>query len=75
MSAAFVLISTGAFADASGAKAALAQNTTNSFCSAGYNGASPYDKEEMYKKEGYKNGCPAGTSYVECLRQSWKKTP
>lgn len=73
MSAAFLLISTESFANSAAAKAALSQSTTNSFCSAGFNEANPFEMPEMYKKDQFKNGCPAGMSYVECLRQSWKQ--
>ncbi len=73
MSAAFLLISTNSFADTtSAAQAALGQSTTNSFCSAGYN-KSGYEDTEQFKKDQFKNGCPAGMSYVECLRKSWKE--
>jgi hypothetical protein len=73
MSAAFVLLSTDVFANSAAAKQALAQNTTNSFCSAGFNGSSPFENPEMFKKDQFKNGCPAGMSYVVCLRKSWQE--
>jgi hypothetical protein len=67
-----LLSSQGANAGSDAAKAALGQSTTNSFCSAGFNGNSPFEKSEMFKKDQFQSGCPAGMSYVECLRQSWK---
>lgn len=69
-----IFLSTAAMADTtSNAKAALAQNTTNSFCSAGYNGANE-EQYEQYKKDQYEGKCQSGMSYVECLRKSWSES-
>ena len=73
MSVAFLLVSNSAFANSAAAKQALAQNATNAVCSSGYNGANPFENTEMFKKDQFKNGCPAGMSYVECLRKSWQE--
>lgn len=72
MSAAFVLISTGSFANSSAAKAALGQSTTNSFCSAGSNESNPFEKAAYIDGKQFKGKCQPGQSYVQCLRESWK---
>lgn len=69
-----ILFATAASADTtSNAKQALAQNTTNSFCSSGYNGANE-EQYEQYKKDQFEGKCQSGMSYVECLRKSWSES-
>jgi hypothetical protein len=68
------MISNQAFADSTTAKQILAQNTTNPYCSAGSNEFNPFEASKLIDSNQYKSQCPSGMSYVQCLRETFKKT-
>ena len=54
------------------AKDVLSQSTTNTFCTAGYDGPNPYEKTTYQRPDPAKSICE-GQDVIECYRKNWNK--